>query len=54
MTCLAMVEFMLGKESKDFISKVPLSNNAISCRIIEMSDGINNNVIEKIKINYFR
>jgi hypothetical protein len=31
--CLVMVETMLGKESKDVISKVTLSNNTISHRI---------------------
>ncbi|VVC27884.1 Hypothetical protein CINCED_3A000352 [Cinara cedri] len=45
--CLAMVETMLGKESKDVISKVPLSNNTISRRINEMADDINDIVLEK-------
>jgi len=48
--CIAIVQTMLGKESKDVISKVPLSNNTISRRINEMADVINEIVLEKIKI----
>jgi len=47
--CLAMVETMLGKESKDVISKVPLSNSTISRRTNEMADVIKDIVLEKIK-----
>lgn len=32
---LVIVEAVLGTESKDFISKLPLSNNTISRRIIK-------------------
>ncbi|XP_029344610.1 zinc finger BED domain-containing protein 5-like isoform X1 [Acyrthosiphon pisum] len=52
--CLVVVESMLSKESKDVISKVPLSNNIISRLINEMADDINDIVLEKLKIkNYF-
>lgn len=54
--CLVIFETMLGEESKDFILKVPLSNNIISRRITEVFrritevfDNINDNVIEKLK-----
>jgi len=39
---------MLEKKFKDFISKVLLSNNTITHRIIEIADDINEIVLEKI------
>lgn len=47
--CLAIIETILGKESKDIISNVPLSNNSVSYWINEMADDINDYVLEKIK-----
>lgn len=47
--CLAIVETILGKESRDFISEMRLPNNTIICRITEMSVDINDTFIEKIK-----
>jgi len=46
-TCLSTVETMSGKESRDFTSKVPLSNNTISRQINKMADDINEIVLEK-------
>jgi len=40
---------MLGKESKVFISLVPLSNNTIINQINKMANNINEIVLEKIK-----
>ncbi|KAJ4437644.1 hypothetical protein ANN_17789 [Periplaneta americana] len=43
-----IVETMLEKEAKEQISKVPLSNNTIDQHVAEMSEDVNQNVIEQI------
>lgn len=47
--CKEIVKIMLGEDSEQVISKVPLSNNTISRRIDHMSSDIAANVAEKLK-----
>ena len=46
---MEMVELMCGKEAKNKLSHIPLSNNTIHDRIVEMSNDILIQVIEEIK-----
>ena len=46
---MEMAEIMCGKEAKQKISLVPLSNDTIHDRIKDMSDDILKQVVEQIK-----
>ena len=45
--CKRMVKIMLGAKAEQEISKLPLSNNTIQRRILDLFDNIGENVISK-------
>lgn len=47
--CQIMVKTMIGEDAEKEITKIPLSDNTISRRILSMSDDIEQQVIELIK-----
>jgi hypothetical protein len=42
-----MVNIMIGESAGKLLSKVPLSNNTISCRIQHIVEDLNDQLIEK-------
>ena len=51
--CKRMVKLMLGDKAEQEISKIPLSNNTIQRRILDLSDNIEENVISKFQNSLF-
>ena len=51
--CQVIVRTMLGSEAEGEISKIPLFNNTISRRISDMSNDIEANVTDKLKVCEF-
>ena len=47
--CKKMVESMLGETAEKDISKIPLSNDTIHRRILDLSENIGTNVQKKMK-----
>ena len=52
-TCKRMVKSMLGDKAKQEISKIPLSNNTLQRRILDLSDNIEENLISKFQHSLF-
>ena len=48
-----MVKIVLGEESKMKLQKIPLSNDIVQRRIVELSDNIKELVIAEIKNSQF-
>ena len=48
-----MAEIVLGEESKIKLQKIPLSNDIVQRRIVELSDNIKEQVIAEIKNSQF-
>ena len=51
--CKRMVKIMLGDKAEQEISKIPLSNNTIQRRILDLSDNIEENAISKFQKSLF-
>ena len=51
--CKRMVKIMLGDKTEHEISKIPLSNNTIQRRILDLSDNIEESVISKFQNSLF-
>ena len=51
--CKRMVKIMLGDKAEQEISKIPLSNNTIQRRILDLSDNIVESVISKFQNSLF-
>ncbi len=51
--CRIMVKRMLGNEAEQAISKIPLSNNTVHRRIMELSSDIEKNVFDKLQNSEF-
>ena len=51
--CKKIVKIMLGDKVEQEISKIPLSNNTIRRRILDLSDNIEESVISKFKNSLF-
>ena len=51
--CKRMVKIMLGDKAEQEISKIPLSNNTIQRRILDLSDNIEESVISKFQNSLF-
>lgn len=51
--CKKMVKIMLGDKAEQEISRIPLSNNTIQRRILDLSDNIEESVISKFQSSLF-
>lgn len=49
-----MVDLVVGKDAAKEIQKIPLSNNVVQSRIIEMANVICNQVINELLNNDFK